>query len=597
MLGDAAVILRGARGGSGDSAAGSSQESAFKAWRAVITARTHAVSTGHFLATQAAFQVLEAGGNAVDAGVAAGLILGVVHSDQVNVAGVAPMIIWIAEREELVTIDGVGVWPAAASCELFQREHGGEIPEGLLRTVVPAAPAAWIEALRRYGTMPFHELARYAIRFARDGFVMYPFLAEQLALVSHKNGRWPSNRDIYLPGGRNPEVGDIFVQADLARSLQYMADEEKAALARGGDRAAGLTAARDAFYRGDLMRAITRFHAENGGLLTERDMAEYQVRLAPALTTKLGDLDVHSCGFWSQGPALLQAINILSKVDLAGFGHNTVAYIHHVTEALKLVFADRERFYGDPDVIDVPAEWLLSMGYAAERRALIRPDRAWPGLPPAGDGIASASTPAAPAGENGPFDTSFVGIVDRWGNAISICPSDVCSDTIVIPGTGMAPSSRGSQSWGDPHHPSSVAPGKRPRLTPNPAMVLKPGRLTMPIGSPGGDSQVQANLQVLLNLTLFGMDPQTAIEQPRFISYSHPDSFAPHPSSPGRLCLEGRFPDPTFKTLADLGHDVVVWPERLWRAGGVCLVRSDLERGVMEAGADPRRAAATALGW
>jgi len=445
MSGEGAGVSGGPRVGSADSAAGSSQESAFKAWRAVITARTHAASTGHFLATQAAFQVLEAGGNAVDAGVAAGLVLGVVHSDQVNVAGVAPMIIWIADREELVTIDGVGVWPRAASCELFERDHGGEIPEGLLRTVVPAAPAAWIEALARYGTMPFHELARCAIRFARDGFVMYPFLAEQLALVAHKNARWPSNRAIYLPKERNPEVGDVFVQADLARSLQYMADEEKAALARGGDRAAGLKAARDAFYRGDLMRAITRFHTENGGLLTERDMAEYQVKLAPALTTRLGDLDVYSCGFWSQGPALLQAINILSDVDLAGWGHNTVRYIHYVAEALKLVFADRERFYGDPDVIDVPSDRLLSLGYAAERRTLIRPDRAWPGMPPAGDGT-RATASMATAGQDGPFDTSFVGVVDRWGNAISICPSDVCSDTIVIPGTGLAPSSRGSQS-------------------------------------------------------------------------------------------------------------------------------------------------------
>jgi gamma-glutamyltranspeptidase/glutathione hydrolase len=587
----------GAFGGSGDSAASRTEESSFKAWRAVITARTHAVSTGHFLASQAAFQVLEAGGNAIDAGVAAGLVLGVVHSDQVNVAGVAPMIIWMADREELVTIDGVGVWPQAAGCELFQREHGGAIPEGLLRTVVPAAPAAWIEALRRYGTMAFHEVASYAIRFARDGFVMYPFLAEQLALVAKKNARWPSNREIYLPGGRSPEVGDIFVQSDLARSLQYMADEEQAALGKGGDRWAGLKAASDAFYRGDLMRIITRFHAENGGLLSEADMAEYEVKLAPALTTTLGDLEVSSCGFWSQGPALLQAINILSGVDLRGFGHNTVPYIHHVAEALKLVFADRERYYGDPDKIDVPAEWLLSAAYATERRGLIRRDIAWPGMPPAGDGTTTASASAAPVTEDGPFDTSFVGVVDQWGNGISICPSDVSSDTIVVPGTGLAPSSRGSQSWADPRHPSSVAPGKRPRLTPNPAMVRKPGKLTMPIGSPGGDSQVQAVLQVLLNLTLFRMDPQTAVEHPRFISYSHPDSFAPHPSFPGRLCLEGRFPASTVTGLSELGHDVVLWPERLWRAGGVCLVRSDLERGVMEAGADPRRAAAYALGW
>jgi gamma-glutamyltranspeptidase / glutathione hydrolase len=583
--------------GSADSAAGSSQASAFTAWRPVITGRKHAVSTGHYLATQAAFQVLESGGNAIDSGVAAGLVLGVVHSDQVNIAGVAPMIIWIADRQELVTIDGVGVWPAAASCDFFQQQHGGEIPEGLLRTVVPAAPAAFIEALSRYGTMSFGDLARFAIRFARDGFVMYPFLAEQLALVAAKTGRWPSNSAIYLPNGSAPQVGDLFVQADLACSLQYMADEERAAVATGGDRLVGLKAARDAFYRGDLMRAITSFHSNNGGLLTELDMAEYRVKLAPALTTKLDGLDVYSCGFWSQGPALLQAINILKGFDLASMKHNSPAYVHHIAEALKLTFADRERFYGDPDIIQVPEAMLLSEQYADERRKLIRSDRAWPELPPAGDGSHSRVRRDGTEQHEGPFDTSYVGIVDSNGNAISINPSDVCSDTIVIPGTGLAPSSRGSQSWADPKHPSSVAPGKRPRLTPNPVMVMKRGKVTMPIGSPGGDSQIQGVLQVLLNMTHFGMDPQTAIEQPRFITYSHPDSFAPHPSFPGRLCLEGRFPSEVADALSNLGHQIVMWPERLWRAGGICLVKADHERGVLEAGADPRRAAAYALGW
>ena len=583
--------------GSADSAAGSSQASAFTAWRPVITGRKHAVSTGHYLATQAAFQILEAGGNAIDAGVAASLLLGVVHSDQVNIAGVAPMIIWIADRQELVTIDGVGVWPAAASCELFQDRYGGEIPEGLLRTVVPAAPAALIEALTRYGTMSFGELAHYAIRFARDGFIMYPFLAEQLQLVAAKNSRWPSNSAIYLPNGKAPEVSDLFVQADLARTLQYMADEEQAARGKGADRVTGLQAARDAFYRGDLMRTITRFHAQNGGLLTEHDMADYRVKLAPALSTTLGDLDVHSCGFWSQGPALLQAINIVKGFDLASMDHNSAAYVHHVAEALKLVFADREKFYGDPDFVDVPHDMLLSQAYADERRKLVKSDQAWPELPPAGDGTQLRATVSSAEQQEGPFDTSYVGIVDSNGNAISINPSDVSSDTIVIPGTGLAPSSRGSQSWADPRHPSSVAPGKRPRLTPNPVMVMKRGKVTMPIGSPGGDSQIQAVLQVLLNMSLFGMDPQTTIEQPRFITYSHPDSFAPHPSFPGRLCLEGRFSPDVADALSALGHQVVIWPERLWRAGGVCLVRADLERGVLEAGADPRRAAAYALGW
>lgn len=579
------------------SQSGASVASAFKAGRAVVAARTHCASSGHYLATQSAFAVLESGGNAIDAAVAAALVLAVVHSDQVNVAGVAPMMIWLADRQQVVTIDGLGGWPAAASCERFERDHGGEIPEGLLRTVVPAAPAAHIEALRRFGSMSFGDVACFAERFAREGFVMYPFMSEQLAMVRQKIERWPSNAAIYLPGGQVPQVGDLFVQSDLAASLRYMIDEERAALARGADRLGGLQAARDAFYRGDLGRTITDFHAANGGLLTMQDLADYQVRIEPPVTTRFGDMQVHACGFWCQGPTLGQALNLVERIDLASMGHNSPAYVHHVAEALKLVFADREAFYGDPRFVDVPQEWLLSASYADQRRALIRPERAWPGLPPSGKGPLDRQAAATTTRQDGPYDTSCVSVVDRHGNAICITPSDVCSDTIIVPGTGLAPSSRGSQSWGARPHPASVAPGKRPRLTPNPAMLIRPGKLVMPIGSPGGDSQTQANIQAILNMEIFGMDPQTAVEEPRFITYSHPDSFAPHKAQPGRLCLEGRFSAETAAQLSAWGHEVVIWPERLWRAGGVCTVRHDLERGVMEPGADPRRAASSAVGW
>ncbi|MES2786058.1 MAG: gamma-glutamyltransferase [Pseudomonadota bacterium] len=576
---------------------GSSVASAYTAGRAVVAARRHCASTGHYLATQAAFQVLESGGNAVDAGVTAALVLGVVHSDQVNIAGVAPMILWLAERQVMITIDGLGVWPARASCAMFENDHAGQIPEGLLRTVVPAAPAAHIEALTRFGTMSFGDCAFFAERFAREGFVMYPFMHEQLQLVKAKLERWPSNTQTYLPGGNVTPVGELFVQPDLAASLRYLIDAERGAIARGGDRAQGLQAVRDAFYKGDLAREITSFHARNGGLLTMEDMAQFQVRIEPAVQTRFGTMEVHSCGFWCQGPTLGQSLNLLKKLPLMEMGHNSVEYVHHVAEALKLVFADREAYYGDPRFLNKPLDWLLSDEYADTRRQLIDPDRAWPGLPAAGGGGAVAAAAPGSAVQSGPFDTSCVTVVDGQGNAICIAPSDVCSDTIVIPGTGLAPSSRGSQSWARAEHPSSVAAGKRPRLTPSPAMLIERGKLVMPIGSPGGDSQTQANVQAILNMTIFGMDPQTAVEKPRFITYSHPDSFAPHVAQPGRLCLEGKFDAATAEGLSGLGHEVVMWPERLWRAGGVCVIRHDLERGVMEAGADPRRAASSAVGW
>lgn len=576
---------------------GSGQVS-YHAHRPVIAATRHVVSSGHYLASHAAFMILESGGNAIDAGVAAGLVLAVVHSDQVNIAGVAPMMIYLADKKRVITIDGLGTWPAAASCDFFQREHGGVIPEGLLRTVIPAAPASWILALQRYGTKSFAEVAQYAIRFARDGFIMYPFLADRLRDAEAKYRRWPSNAEIYLPNGRVPVVGDLFIQADLAGSLQYMADEESAA---PGDRQAKLQAAHDAFYRGDIAAKIVKFHRDNGGLLTAADLAAYTPNIEAPLSTRFESMDVYSCGFWCQGPALLQALNMLKGIDLRSMGHNTTPYIHHVAEALKLAFADRERYYSDPDFVDVPADVLLSDEYARRRQALIRTDSAWPEMPPAGSipgygaeiGIAGTLTDnIAP-----PLDTSYVCVVDKFGNAFSATPSDVSTDTIVIPGTGLCPSSRGSQSRADPRHPAGLAPGKRPRLTPNPAMAIEDGKLVLPFGSPGGDSQVQAMLQVLLNITVFGMDPQTAIEQPRFISFSHPDSFAPHAYYPGRLSIEGRIPGAVEAGLNTLGHEVQRWPDWIWRAGGVCTIRSDVEQGIHHAGADPRRAAAYALGW
>jgi gamma-glutamyltranspeptidase/glutathione hydrolase len=507
------------------------------------------------------------------------------------------MIIWLAERQEMVTIDGLGTWPAAASCEFFEREFAGSVPEGLLRTVIPAAPAAIIRALSQYGTLSFGEVASFAVRFAREGFIMYPFMSEQLALVQHKLQRWKSNADIYLPGGKVPLPGDLFVQQDLADSLQYMIDEERAALARGGDRIAGLQAARDAFYKGDLAKSITDFHAANGGFLCMKDMADFEVKIEAPVVTYFGDMQVQSCGFWCQGPTLGQTLNLLKRFDLHSMGHNSASYIHHVAEALKLVFADREAMYGDPNFLSESIEWLLSEEYADRRSRLIDPSAASPGLPSPGNSAVLSSAEQATGIQDGPFDTSCVTVVDQWGNAICIAPSDVCSDTQIIPGTGLAPSSRGSQSWGRRDHPSCVAAGKRPRLTPSPAMLVQAGKLVMPIGSPGGDSQTQANVQVILNMFVFGMDPQSAIEAPRFITYSHPDSFEPHKAFPGRLCLEGRIPEETALELSKLGHDVINWPERLWRAGGVCTVRHDIERGVLEAGADPRRAASSAQGW
>lgn len=576
---------------------------AIDAARPAIRARRHAIVAGHYLAAQAGFAVLEAGGNAIDAGVAAGLALGVVHSDLVNVAGVAPIVLYSAARGRVETISGLGPWPRAMTPDLFQREHGGRIPEGLLRTVVPAAPDAWITALARHGTMTFGEVARGAIELARDGFVMYPLMASVIARKAGSYRRWSSSAAIYLPGGRAPATGDVFVQADLARTLQYMADEERAA---GGARATGLAAARAAFYTGDIAAAIVAFHRENGGLLAADDLAAFRSEVEEPVQSTIAGTDVYACGPWCQGPALLQTLRLLDVKALARHGHNSAEALHAVVEALKLAFADRERWYGDPRCVDVPVRALLSDAYTRRRRALIRPGEAWPGLPPAGapaGGMAAEGAPpeaaagagASPEGASpkgaAAHDTSYVCAIDEEGNAFSATPSDVSFDTPVIPGTGLCPSSRGSQSWADPAHPSSVAPGKRPRLTPNPALALRDGAFLMPFGTPGGDVQIQAMVQAFLNVTVFGMNPQAAVEAPRCATHSFPNSFEPHDYHPGRLLLEARIPASVGEALAAWGHGVEWWPDWAWPAGAMCLLVKDLARGTITAGADPRRPA------
>ena len=564
-----------------------------------INGNKHMIAAGHYLATQAGYDILEAGGNAIDAGVAANLVLGVVQSDMVNIAGVAPIMVYLKERDEVLTLAGVGPWPKAASLDRFVQEFG-EVPLGILRTVVPAAPDANIQALLRWGTMSFAEVAAAAIRYARDGFAMHNLMAAYLEDHQETYRMWPGNSEIYLPGGKVPKIGDRFVQSDLAGSLQYMADQETAS--KNG-RDSGLEAARDAFYTGDIGRTIVKFHEDNGGLLSMADMAAFECELLPPekITYSGGEpLDVYACGVWSQGPAMLQMLRLLDGIDLKSMGHNSADYIHTVAEAIKLCFADREAYYGDPNVVDVPMETLLSEDYAAERRAMIRAGEAWPDMPPAGE-IADAnggpivSTPTA-GSPPAPADTSYVGVVDSRGNAFSSNPSDVTWESPVVPGTGLCPSARGSQSWAVPGHASSLGPGKRPRLTPNPAMAIRRGKTVMPFGTPGGDNQTQANLQVLLNMELFGMAPQDAVEAPRFMTHSQPDTFSPHKAYPGKLTAESRIDEAVTGDLAGRGHDVDRIPEFTWKTAGVCVVRKDEETGLIESGADPRRPS-RAMGW
>lgn len=557
-------------------------------YRPTIYGTRHAVSAGHYLATMAGFSILEAGGNAVDAGCAAGMALGVLQPDLVNFAGVAPIVIRMTDGT-VETIAGLGHWPRSLPPDLFMREHGARIPHGVLRTVVPAAPDAWITALERHGTMGFGDVAASAIRFAADGFAVNSLLAQSLSTREADYARWPQNAAIFLPGGRPPPIGTKFVQSDLAKTIRFMADQEKAAAS--GGRAAGLAAARDAFYRGDIAREIAAFQKSAGGYLSMEDLGTFRSRLEPPVRRHWRGHEMIVCGPWCQGPALLEALLLVEHVGLAGLAHNSPDYLHLLAEALKLALADREYHFGDPEFIDVPIDELLAPETIARRAAGIRADTACPGMPPPLAGTAPGFAASAAALPKVDADTSYVCAVDRWGNAFSATPSDGSSTAPVVPGLGIIPSARGSQSRPDPAHPSGVAPGKRPRLTPNPAMVVTRVGGVMPFGTPGGDVQVQAMLQVLLNVLHFGMEVQQAIEAPRIASYSFPSSFAPFDYFPARLAVEQRIAAPTRAELARRGHEVADWPDWTWLAGSVEMIQADPETGLIAAGADPRRPA------
>ena len=555
--------------------------------RPTVYGTRHAVSAGHYLAASAAFAILEAGGNAIDAGCAAGIALAVLQPDLVNVAGVAPIMIRLADGH-VESIAGLGWWPKSLPADLFMREHGGKIPDGVLRTVIPAAPDAWITALERHGTMRFADVAASAIRYAAEGFAVYPLLAASIAAHEHEYRRWQSNSAIFLPDGRVPKTGEKFVQSDLARTLQYMADQDRAA---GADRKAGLKAAHDAFYRGDIARDIVAFQQREGGYLGMADLAEYRSRIEPVVRRPWRGHEVITCGPWCQGPALLEALALLEHVGIGGLAHNSATYLHRIAECVNLAMADREHFFGDPAFVDVPIDYLLDPQTIARRAAAVRDDRAFGGMPAPLDRPGAWHAASAAELPKVEADTSYCCVVDRWGNAFSATPSDGSGNVPVVPGLGITPSGRGSQSRPDPRHPAGVAPGKRPRLTPNPAMVLTDKGGVMPFGTPGGDVQTQAMLQVMLNIFQHGMEVQDAIEAPRVASYSFPSSFAPFEYFPGRLAVEGRIDAATRADLAARGHEVRDWPDWTWLAGSVEAIVSDPTTGLLAAGADPRRPA------
>jgi len=564
------------------------------------------VVASHPAAAMAGYEVLKRGGNAVDAGVAVGLALNVVHSHECSFLGVAPMLMYLADRRAIVEIDGLGWWPKAATLDYFQQHHDGKLPPGIHRTLTPGAADAWFTALAQYGTLSFGEVAEAAIKLAGDGFPMYRFLASAIQTAPQMYTSAPSTKAVFMPQGRAPKRGELFYQKDLGASLRQLAEIEAAN--RKAGRIAALQAARDVVYKGTLAQTIIDFCRAEGGLMTMEDLAAFHVRQDTPAHVNYRGYDVYCTGPWGQGPAFPQALKLLEGFDLRAMGHNSAAYAHVVDQAINLAYSDREAYIGDPAFVDVPLQRLLSEEYLRERRKLIDPDHAWPIMPPAGDprgrhatipgAPQSAVEAAASAGTSGPqtSGTSYFGVVDRHGNMFSCIPSEGAKSGPIVPGTGMALSWRGFQSKTEAGHPAALGPHRRPRLTPCPSLVMKNGEPAMVLGGYGGDHIPQGTLQVFLNIVEFGFDPQEAVEAARFYSYSFPNSQYPSAYDPGLMRAERRMGSEVMEALRTRGHKVEPHPD-WWE--GACLygaITRDAASGVLQGGADPR-GEAYALGY
>jgi gamma-glutamyltranspeptidase/glutathione hydrolase len=568
------------------------------------------VSTGHYLASAAAHSILVQGGNAIDAGIAAGLCLNVVHCEMTMFSGVAPIIVHDARQNRTITYRGVGWWPGAISSDYFMRNHDGNMPYDMTQCIVPAAPDAWLHALMVHGTMTFEEVCRSAMGYAAGGFPAHEFMIETIR-ANKRPYQWPGLREILLPNdGEPPSVGQTIANPDLARTFQSLVDAERSNAHKG--RRAAIQAVRDYIYRGPIAEAVVRLSKSEGGLFELEDFAAFEADQYPPVKIDFGRYTVFGCGPWCQGPTLPLALNILKNFDLKSMGHNSPRYLHTLISALDLAFSDRHHYMGDPSHVAVPIDGMLSAEYGRDRARAISPDRAfarmpgpgapwdyqsketaWPGNP-VDDLIRYEGVPVPGEdpdyGDKWDNDTSYVACADQEGNLFSATPSDGMGGSCpLVPGLGLTISTRGVQAWTEVNNPNCVAPHKRPRLTPNPGLIFLDGKPWAAFGTPGNDRQPQAMLQVFLNMAVFDMDPQQAIDAPRVATYNHPASSHPHDYHPGVVRCERRIGSGVLKALSDMGHRVTEWPDFTYTAGGVCIAIRDPETGLFMGAADPRR--------
>ena len=582
-------------------------------FRPVVRGQHAAVSAGTPAVTQVTMRVLQSGGNAVDAGVAALLAGAVTEFSHFGFGGEAPLLIRTPDGR-VHSIAGVGTAPALMTLEFFlnrekdpeleleavQREHKtGHIPSyGTLPALVPGMVDAALLALQRFGTLPFGEVAEPAASLAEQ-HPIDNMRSRSIAEASSFLRLFPTSLAVYAPDGRRPRPGDLFRQDDLAATIRSMVRAERAALAAGKSREDAIEAVRDYFYRGPIAREIADFVKSDGGLLRYEDFAAFRLEVEQPLRTVFHGYEVYKAGFWTQGAVLLQALNILEGYDLEALGWNTPQYIHHLVESLKLAFADRDAWYADPQFVSVPVE-LLSKQYASDRRALINPKRASTKFRP---GTFGKRRPVHPSRHplRRPLpdalaskDTTSINIASADGMLFSASPSGAWMPSVIAGRTGIPLTQRGHSFLTIPGHPNVVEPGKRPRITLTPTLVTHRGEPFMALSTPGGDQQEQALLQVLLAALVFNFNAQAAVEAPRFQSKHLVASFDDHAMEPNVLLLDERMPSFVFEDLDALGHQVELRRSR--NSGSAPTAVKVLRNGVIEAGADPY-AFRYAAGW
>lgn len=592
-------------------------------FRPVVRGKRGVVAGGQPLSVEAGLRILQQGGNAVDAGVATILAASVIEFSHFSFGGEVPILIKRKGDSRVVVIEGMGQAPMKATREFFvnritakdqapapasakAQTGGADLPTmsgaksgvipstGPLPATVPAVLDACVTALDQFGTKSLAEVMQPAIELA-DGFPIDELRVQYIKTRGPIFSQWPDAKRVFLPNGQTPKVGDIFVQADLARTLRAIVAAEKAGSTK--DRHAGLVAARDYFYNGPIAKRIGDYMQRNGGLIAAEDFARFHARVGAPVKAEYHGYEVYKAGFWTQGPALVETLNLLDGYDLKMMGHNSADYIHTLTESLKLALADRDRYYGDPDFTKIPTTELLSKDYARLRRSLIENEHAslaqQPGDPQnmkavlAGATIQPGHTSQVPALERA-NDTTCVNVVDKDGNLFSATPSGAWLPAVVAGDTGVLMGQRLQSALTDPNSPNVVAPGKRPRITLTPTVVLKGGEPFMVLSTPGGDNQDQALLQVLLNIIEFGMNPQEAVEAARFDTQHYVSSFDDHEFLPGSLNIESRVDEKTIAALKARGHKVNVqsaWGTR----SSPTVILYNAQTGVAAAGADPRR--------